>query len=145
MQKKTEAVPALTQDITLSCVDPWGRTADVPATMGYRPEDPYAISLVFHSGSGDVEWVVSRTLMLRGLASPAGEGDVKVYPSIDEDARAVAILDVSSPDGRLIAHAGSRSIQSFLTRTFSVVPVGRESEFLDLDSLVNRLLGSVAE
>ncbi len=145
MQKKGEVVPAPTQEITLSCVDPWGRTVDVPTTMSYRAEDPYAVSLVFHSGSADVEWIVSRTLLLQGLSSPSGQGDVKVYPSIDEDARAVAILDFSSPDGRLVAQADSRTIQGFLARTFSVVPVGRESEFLDLDGLVAQLVGSVAE
>ncbi|MFT4288891.1 SsgA family sporulation/cell division regulator [Nocardioides sp.] len=135
----------LTTAITLSCVDPWGRTVDMPTTMAYRAEDPYALSLVFHAGSGDVEWVVSRTLLLQGLTSPTGEGDVRVYPSIDEDARAVTILDFCSPDGRLVAQADSYVIQGFLARTLSVVPVGRESEFLDLDGLVARLLGSVAE
>ncbi|MEX0429124.1 SsgA family sporulation/cell division regulator [Nocardioides sp. DS6] len=134
--------PALTHDITLSCVDPWGRTVDVPTTLGYRQEDPYAVSLTFHSHTGDVEWVVSRTLLLQGLAAPAGEGDVKVYPSIDERARAVTILDFSSPDGRLVAEASSREIQGFLAKTFAAVPVGTESRHLDLDGLVAALLGS---
>lgn len=136
--------PALSHDITLSCVDPWGRSVDVPTTMSYRVEDPYAVSLVFHSTSGDVEWVVSRTLLLQGLAAPAGEGDVKVFPSIGEDARAVAILDFSSPDGRLVAQADSREIQTFLTKTFAAVPVGTEGRHLDLDALVAALLGSSA-
>jgi len=137
--------PALHHDISLSCVDPWGRHVAVPTTLGYRPEDPYAVSLTFHSGSGDVEWVVSRTLLLQGLASPAGEGDVRVYPSIDEDAKAVAILDFCSPDGRLVAQADSRELQSFLTRTFAAVPVGTESRHLDLDGLIDDLLRETAE
>ncbi|MEP9383545.1 SsgA family sporulation/cell division regulator [Nocardioides sp. KR10-350] len=133
--------PSLHHDITLSCVDPWGRTVDVPTTMGYSEHDPYAISLTFHSHSGDVEWVVSRTLLLQGLAAPAGEGDVKVYPSIDERARAVTMLDFSSPDGRLVAEANSREIQGFLAKTFAAVPVGAESKHLDLDGLIAALLG----
>jgi len=137
--------PALSHDITLSCLDPWGRTVDVPTTLGYREEDPYAVSLTFHSHSGDVEWVVSRTLLLQGLASPAGEGDVKVYPSIDERARAVAVLDFSSPDGRLVATTSSREIQGFLAKTFAAVPVGTESRHLDLDGLIEALLGSETE
>ena len=134
--------PMLSQEITLACVDPWGRNVDVPTTLGYRQEDPYAVSLTFHSHTGDVEWVVSRTLLLQGLAAPAGEGDVKVYPSIDERARAVTILDFSSPDGRLVAEASSREIQGFLAKTFAAVPVGTESRHLDLDGLVAALLGS---
>ena len=137
--------PALSHDISLACVDPWGRHVAVPTTLGYRSEDPYAVSLTFHSGSGDVEWVVSRTLLLQGLAAPAGEGDVRVFPSIDEDARAVAVLDFCSPDGRLVAQADSHELQSFLARTFASVPVGTESEHLDLDGLVEALLGSAAE
>jgi len=114
----------------------------VPTTLGYRENDPYAVSLTFHSGAGDVEWVVSRTLMLQGLAAPAGEGDVKIYPSIDEDAKAVAVFDFSSPDGRLIATADSREVQTFLGKSFSAVPVGSESQHLDLDALIADLLGS---
>jgi hypothetical protein len=135
----------IAQGIALTCVDPWGRTVDVPTTMRYRAEDPYAVTLVFHSGGGDVEWIVSRTLVLQGLAAPAGDGDVKVYPSVSEDARAVAILDFSSPDGRLIAQADSLQVQSFLARTFAIVPVGTESNHLDMDGLLAALLGSSAE
>lgn len=137
--------PGLSHDITLSCLDPWGRTVDVPTTLGYREDDPYAVSLTFHSNSGDVEWVVSRTLLLQGLAAPAGDGDVKVYPSIDDRARAVAVLDFSSPDGRLVATTSAREIQSFLARTFAAVPVGTETDHLDLDGLIAELLDSGAE
>lgn len=137
--------PALSHDVTLSCLDPWGRTVDVPTTLGYREDDPYAVSLTFHSHSGDVVWVVSRTLLLQGLAAPTGEGDVKVYPSIDDRARAVVVLDFSSPDGRLVATTSSREIQGFLAKTFAAVPVGTESSRLDLDGLIEALLGSAAE
>jgi hypothetical protein len=135
----------LNQPITLSCIDPWGRVVDVPTTLGYSVADPYAISLVFHSASGDVEWVVSRTLVLQGLAAPCGEGDVKIYPSIDEEARVVAILDFCSPDGRLIAQADSMELQSFLASTFEMVPVGVEGKHLDIDGMIAALLGAETE
>ena len=137
--------PMLSQEITLACVDPWGRNVDVPTTLGYRADDPYAVSLTFHSSAGDVEWIVARTLLLQGLAAPAGEGDVKVYPSIDDDARAVAVLDFSSPDGRLVTQASTHELQTFLARTFATVPVGTESQHLDVDGLIAELLASAAE
>lgn len=137
--------PTVQHDIKITCLDPWGRTVEVPTTLGYRESDPYAVSLTFHSASGDVEWVVSRTLMLQGLAAPAGEGDVKIYPSIDEDAKAVAVLDFSSPDGRLIATADSSEMQTFLGKTFSAVPVGAESQHLDVDTLISDLLGTSSD
>lgn len=137
--------PALSQDIILACVDPWGRQVEVATTLGYRESDPYAVTLTFHAGGADVEWVVARTLLLQGLAAPAGEGDVKVFPSIDDNARAVAVLDFSSPDGRLVTQASTYELQTFLARTFAVVPVGTESDHLDLDGLVADLLGTTAE
>jgi hypothetical protein len=137
--------PALSQDIVLSCLDPWERAVDVPATLGYRRDDPYAVSLTFHARSGDVRWVLSRTLLLQGLAAPAGQGDVKIYPSIDDEGRAAVILDFSSPDGHLVAETPANEIQSFLARTFALVQVGTESDHLDLDRLVEALLDSGAE
>jgi hypothetical protein len=137
--------PALFQDVTLACVDPWGRQVEVPTTLSYHQNDPYAVTLTFHSATGDVEWIVARTLLLQGLAAPAGEGDVKVFPSIDDDARAVAVLDFSSPDGRLVTQTSTYELQAFLARTFAVVPVGTESDYLDLDRLVGNLLGTTAE
>jgi len=134
--------PALSYEISLSCVDPWGRTVGVATTLGYRADDPYAVTVTFHSHGDDVEWIVSRTLLLQGLAAPAGEGDVRVYPSIDDQARAVAVLDFSSPDGRLVAQASTHEMQTFLARTFTIVPVGSESDFLDIDALLSELLAS---
>ena len=136
--------PMLCQDIALACVDPWGRTVKVPTTFGYRADDPYGVSLTFRSSSGDVEWIVARTLLLQGLATPAGEGDVKVYPSPDVDGASAVTLEFSSPDGRLVAQADSHALQAFLVRTFAAVPMGAESEHLDLDALIAHLLGEVA-
>jgi hypothetical protein len=131
-------------DIALTCLDPWGREVAVSTTLGYRTNDPYALSLLFHSAAGDVEWVVSRTALLQGLATACGEGDFKVHPHTEPDGRAVIILDFSSPDGHLVAHADSREMQSFLARTFAAVPVGAESDFIDLDALVADLLGTAS-
>ncbi len=135
--------PVLSQDITLACVDPWGRNVDVPTTLAYRKDDPYAVALTFHSSSGDVEWIVARSLLLQGLATAAGEGDVRVHPSIDDGANAVAVMDFSSPDGRLVAQACTHELQSFLARTFAAVPVGTESDHLDVDAIIASLLDDV--
>lgn len=133
---------ALSHDVLLTCVDPWGRNVEVPTTLGYRADDPYAVTVTFHSQGVDVAWMVSRTLLLQGLAAPAGEGDVKVYPSIDDLARAVAVLDFSSPDGRLVAQANAHDMQTFLARTFAMVPVGSEARFFDIDALLSALVAS---
>jgi hypothetical protein len=140
MQPIRATSEGLSQEIVLSCLDPWGRAVDVPTTLSYRADDPYAVALVFHSATADVQWVVSRTLLLQGLAAPSGDGDVRAYPSIDEDGSAVAILDFCSPDGQLTARADSRALQAFLARTFEMVPLGTEGKRLDMDGLIAAIL-----
>lgn len=135
-----ETREGLSQDVVLACLDPWGRSVDVPTTLSYRADDPYAVALVFHSATADVQWVVSRTLLLQGLAAPTGDGDVRAYPSIDEDGTAVAILDFCSPDGQLTAQADALALQTFLGRTFELVPAGSEGKRLDMDGLIAAIL-----
>lgn len=135
----------ITHDVTLWCVDPWDRAVQVPTTLGYRVDDPYAVSLTFHSGAGDVEWVVARNLVLQGLGDEAGEGDVRMWPSVDDQGDNVTVMDFSSPDGELIAHADSCEIQLFLARSFALVPVGAEADYIDMDLLIADLLKPVGE
>ena len=132
---------ALLQDVLLSCLDPQGRPVSIRTTLSYRRDDPYAVTLTFHSkSSGDVDWLVARSLLLQGLAMPVGEGDVRIFPSIDETARAVTVLEFTSPDGTLVGQVGSGDLHRFLRRTFEVVPPGDEFTYLDLDGLVEALL-----
>jgi hypothetical protein len=125
--------------IVLACVDPQGRQVDVPTTLSYRADDPYAITMTFHSASSDVTWVVSRDLLVEGISGPAGDGDVLVYPAATEGS---TIIDFCSPDGRLTTRTSSNQLRDFLVRSFRVVPAGAESLFLDLDSLIIDLLAS---
>lgn len=140
MRPGRTARPGVARTITLRCVDPWGRNVEVPTTLRYRAEDPYAVSLVFRASGGDVEWVVARTLLLQGLAAPTGEGDVHVGP--DDEDPAMTTLDFCSPDGRLVARADTLELQAFLAATSAMVPVGTEGRHLDLDGLVEALLAA---
>ena len=134
--------PGTSQDLTLQCLDQLGRPVEIDATFHYDPHDPYAVELAFHAAGSDVSWWMARTLLLRGLAGPEGEGDVLVWPSVDEDSRAVLVMEFRSPDGHLLAQADSEALQAFLARTLPAVPIGTESEHLDLDALTDYLLAS---
>lgn len=80
-----------------------------------------------------------------GLTDPAGRGDLHLWPSVDEDGRAVVVLEFRSPHGHLVAQAHSHEVYQFLTRTLAVVPACTESAYMDLDALVADLLGSEAK
>jgi hypothetical protein len=135
--------PALSQGLRLQTLDAWGRTVDVPATFEYDAGDPWAVRVVFPGGRGDaaaaVCWMVGRELLLQGLTEPAGEGDVRLFPSVDEDGRAAVVMELCSPDGRLVLQLPTLELHRFLSRTLTVVPRGAES--IDLDRLVDALVG----
>jgi hypothetical protein len=135
--------PALSQGLRLQTLDAWGRTVDVPATFEYDAADPWAVRIVFPGGRGDtaapVRWVVGRELLLEGLTDPAGDGDVRLFPSVDEDGRAAVVIELCSPDGRLVLQVRTSALYRFLSRTLTVVPLGAES--IDLDELVAALVG----
>jgi hypothetical protein len=142
-QQPTSGV--LAQDLTLHCLDRLSRPVQLVATFGYDVTDPYAVWLTFHAPDGEIRWAISRDLLLQGLTAPAGEGDIRLWPSIDEDSHAVLVIDFHSPDGRLVAQALTHDVGGFLTRTLAAVPLGSEPEHLDLDGLVGALLSSQPE
>jgi hypothetical protein len=132
--------PTVTQDIALHCLDQLERPMSFMASFGYDPTDPYAVWLTFHIPAGDVRWVMARSLLVRGLTEPAGEGDIRLWPSIDEGGRAMVCLDFHSPEGRLVTEARTADLHRFLARTWTLVPAGDEAELVDLDLLVESLL-----
>jgi len=134
--------PTLTQDIALHCLDELERPMSFIASFGYHPDDPFAVWLTFHIPAGDVRWAMARSLLVCGLTEPAGEGDIRLWPSIDEDGRAVVCMDFHSPEGRLVAAARTADLHGFLARTWQAVPAGTESDRVDLDRLAASLLST---
>jgi hypothetical protein len=128
------------QDVTLECVDIDGQAMTLAAELGYSPADPYAVTATFRTPGGDVIWTFARELLSRGLTAPAGEGDVHVWPCLDASGRAVVIIEFSSPDGELLVQAPTEVVFRFVSRTVSAVPEGSESDFVDVDQLIGRLL-----
>ena len=137
--------PAISQELTFHCLDPRGRALTLVASLSYDPRDPFAVLITFPAPGGGVRWMVCRTTLLRGLTDPAGQGDLHLWPSVDEDGRAVVVLEFRSPNGHLVAQAHSHEVYHFLTRTLALVPAGTESAHMDLDALVADLLGSEAK
>jgi Streptomyces sporulation and cell division protein, SsgA len=140
MQESRPMISTMSQDITLDCVDLSGTTRQLEAELTYDALDPFAITMTFHTRQGDVPWVFSRELLLSGLADPAGEGDVHVWPSIDLAGRAIVVIELHSNSGSFVAQARTPEIYRFLTRTMSMVALG--SEAIDVDAMIDSLLPS---
>lgn len=107
----------------------------VPLTAGlrYRGDDPYAIRMSFHVGMNDpVEWLFARDLLAVGMQTPVGEGDVRVWPTPAHGPDVVNI-SLSSPFGRAHFEASQAALSGFLLRTYEAVPLGRESDFIEIE------------
>jgi hypothetical protein len=128
------------QPVSMDCVDADGQAITLDAELGYHPGDPYAVTATFRTPGGDVVWMFARELLAAGLTAPAGDGDVHVWPCLDATGRAVVIIELNSPDGELLVQAPTKDIYRFVNRTLAAVPAGSESDYVDVDMLINQLL-----
>ena len=127
-------------ELGLSLVVPDHGSVPLVASLYYNADDPYAIRMAFHVGTDEpVEWIFARDLLAVGLEGPAGEGDVQVWPA-DEHGRELLNIALSSPFGEAHFEAPAEAIANFLDRTFRIVPMGRESQAIDIDAELNGLL-----
>lgn len=133
------ASQVVTHQALVELIGPHG---PVPAEveLRYDPADPYAVSVVFLLGSGEVAWLFGRELLIRGLAEPAGEGDVAVSPSLDPDGRAVVVLVLRSRTGEAVVQLSARDVLRFLAATTRSVWPGTESDHLRADDEIAALL-----
>ncbi len=115
----------------------------VRAGLRYDENDPYAVEVSFHTGTGGgsevVQWTFARSLLSDGVTGPAGEGDVQVWPSTPEGQNVVC-LSLSSPSGRALFEMPVADLVEFLARTYESVPTGAESSMVDVDAELALLL-----
>lgn len=110
------------------------------AALRYESQDPYAIRATFTAGDTSVTWILARDLLQQGLVDASGDGDVRVWPELDEDEQPAVMIRLSSPDGIAVLSVEADLMQQFLHRTFAVVPGGEEWRHLDLDACLDHLL-----
>ncbi|MEU7424214.1 SsgA family sporulation/cell division regulator [Streptomyces sp. NPDC048362] len=116
------------------------RSIPVPARLGYRTEDPYAVHITFHINSEHpVDWTFARDLLVEGVFRPCGHGDVRVWPT-KVDGRGVVLMALSSPDGDALLQAPVPQVSAWLERTLRVVPPGAEGGRLGIDDALDQLL-----
>ena len=110
------------------------------ASLYYSADDPYAIRMAFHVGTDEpVEWIFARELLTTGLACPAGDGDVQVWPA-SPGRREVLNIALSSPFGQARFEAPVSATADFLHLTYGIVAAGQEDEFIDVDSELDEIL-----
>jgi hypothetical protein len=139
-------------DLGLVLAGPEDTVVPLMASLHYTCRDPYAIKMAFHIGTDEpVEWTFARDLLEAALHSREGIGDVQAWPSAAHDDSAAGgaeaaggfdILNIAmtSPFGHARFEAAAEDVADFLRRTYDVVPVGDESQYIDFDDELSQLL-----
>jgi hypothetical protein len=114
-------------------------TTPVLSRMSFHMDEPFAVTVAFRTEPARwIEWTFARDLLVTGLIEPAGIGDVRVRPDLSED-DAVLTLEIESPDGYAFFELEREDVESFINSTFELVPLGAESEYFDVNALIEEI------
>jgi len=135
-------IVAVTAELDLQLVVPGGPSLCVATGLRYESDDPWAVRVIFHTGGeddGTVEWIFARQLLIDGVLKACGEGDVRVWPALNDGAHVVN-LEMASPSGSALFEIDRDALVAFLQRTYLAVPTGQECSRVDLDAELRMLL-----
>jgi hypothetical protein len=124
------------RDLTLVLGD--DRIIPVAATLTYSIAEPFAVSALFRTTDGNINWVFARDLLENGLTESVGEGDVVIWPAHDADGDIICI-SLSSPGGNALLEADTGELRTFLDASYNIVGRGSESDYVDVDSFLDAL------
>ncbi|MEU6573458.1 SsgA family sporulation/cell division regulator [Streptomyces sp. NPDC046805] len=112
----------------------------VPTQLRYASVDPFAVCIAFDIGNErPVVWALARDLLAEGVFRPCGQGDVRIWPT-GSGPDAELNLALSSPHGAARFVAPLPMVAQWLERTYRLVPAGTETDGLDVDAELSRLL-----
>ena len=134
----------VSQVLMLELVDPSGAVAPLETELSYDPADPLAVSATFSTVAGRVRWTFGRDLLIEGLVEPVGDGDVHVWPCVDNDGNSVVIIELCSPDGEALVQGRTADITAFVERMTRSVAPGAEATLLDVDAAIAAILAAEA-
>jgi hypothetical protein len=142
MDYSMNTTTSVTAPVQLELIDASGAATPIEAELRYDATDPYALTTVFRTGHSEVRWTFGRDLLAEGLYEPAGDGDVHVWPCLDNQGHAVVIIELCSPDGEALVQARTGDLRSFVDRMNKAVAPGTESQLLDVDAAIAAILSA---
>ncbi|MGW0698124.1 SsgA family sporulation/cell division regulator [Streptomyces sp. NPDC002867] len=115
----------------------------IPVELRYDTSDPYAVRMTFHlPGDAPVTWAFGRELLLDGINTPSGDGDVHIAPTRPEALSDVHIRLRVGSDSALF-RVGAPPLVAFLDRTDKLVPLGQELALGDFEVSLEEALGRI--
>jgi hypothetical protein len=135
---------AIKQLVTLELIDAAGGATPLDTELAYDPRDPFAVSATFNTIAGDVRWTFGRDLLIGGLYEPTGDGDVHVWPCLDNEGEPVVIIELCSPDGEALVQVRTTEITAFVERMTAAVAPGAEADYTDVDAAIAAIFAAEA-
>ena len=135
---------AIKQLVTLELIDAAGGATPLDTELAYDPRDPFAVSATFNTIAGDVRWTFGRDLLISGLYEPTGDGDVHVWPCLDNEGEPVVIIELCSPDGEALVQVRTADITAFVERMTAAVAPGAEADYMDVDAAIAAIFAAEA-
>jgi hypothetical protein len=141
---KPTTTTVVKQLITLELIDAAGGATPLETELAYDARDPFAVSATFNTIAGQVRWTFGRDLLIGGLDEPTGDGDVHVWPCLDNDAQPVVVIELCSPDGEALVQARTADITAFVHKMTAAVTPGNEGDFMDVDAAIAAIFAAEA-
>ena len=121
-----------------------GQPAPVVTRWTYSADDPFAVTLGVRTRSDRfVEWLVARDLVIEGLTTPCGIGDIRMRPQ-RVDGYDVVEIEIRSDSGSAVLEVDRDLLAHFVHGSLEIVDLGEEMDHLNLDEAIARLTGSAA-
>lgn len=115
-------------------------TRTVRARLRYASADPFAVHVVFPPAAtldgSEVSWTFARELLARGLLTPSGTGDVRIWPCGPQR----TVLELHAAEGVAMVQIDTAELRGFLAGSYAVVPAGAEGVHLDVEGDLAALL-----
>ncbi|WP_330455956.1 SsgA family sporulation/cell division regulator [Streptomyces sp. NBC_00820] len=119
------------------------REVPVTATLRYSAGDPLAVFVDFPPEAtlegGEVTWTFARSLLDQGLSTPAGYGDVRIWPY----GRTRTVVEFHAPHGLAMLRFPTSALRCFLLCTYAVVDAGREDVTVAVEQGLSALFDGV--
>jgi Streptomyces sporulation and cell division protein, SsgA len=119
--------------------------APVVTRWVYCTDDPFAVTVEIQTrGNRFVDWVLARDLLVEGLHTPTGIGDVRVRPASMGEWE-VTLVEIRSPDGHAVLEVDRDLLRQFVQATIDAVPLGSEGTAYDIDAEIEKITRSCAD
>ncbi|HTF49340.1 MAG TPA: SsgA family sporulation/cell division regulator [Pseudonocardia sp.] len=119
-----------------------GQETPLLTRWSYRSDDPFAVMMSISRPSGRwIDWLLSRDLLIEGLAGPAGVGDVRLTPFSDEEFDVLEVR-IGDDEGFASLEFDRDLIERFLEASFEIVAAGAESTVIDVEAEIEKITNS---